>query len=149
MSNTCNIKRTLEGNPEKLYYLIREINEKLLEKELKEDVLEKCVYYANTSKKDKKSKNVKKEEICEIFGADFFKDKTILELGCGMGQIGDHFKHLGATVTFAEGRECFANEMRKLFPTNEIHVLDQENEWTFDKKYDIIIHLGVLYHLDN
>lgn len=97
---------------------------------------------------DWRSKRITKIE--NIFGKQFFKEKTILELACGYGDIGKHFcENLKSTVTFAEGREEHLKNIREKNPDSEIVLLNQENEWNLNKKFDVVIHFGVLYHLDN
>lgn len=90
------------------------------------------------------------QKIENIFGKDFFRDKTILELACGYGDIGKHFsENLGAKVTFAEGREEHIAFIQKNNPDCEVFQLDQETNWNLNRKFDAIIHFGVMYHLDN
>lgn len=90
------------------------------------------------------------DKIEKIFGKEFFKDKTILELACGYGDIGKHFKeNLGAKLTFAEGREEHIPFILENNPLSEVIHLNQEEPWLLDEKYDIIIHFGVMYHLEN
>ena len=36
---------------------------------------------------------------------DYFKSKTVLELGCGIADIGNMFYELGATVTSSDVRK--------------------------------------------
>lgn len=89
-------------------------------------------------------------KIENIFGKDFFKEKSILELACGYGAIGKHFReNLKSIVTFAEGRQEHHQNIRENNPDSEIILLNQENEWNLNKKFDVLIHFGVLYHLDN
>lgn len=87
-------------------------------------------------------------KILSIFGKDYFKDKTLLELGCGLGDIGRYFQTLGARVTFAEGRLEHVKEMKKRYNIDAIE-LDQDVEWDLNKKFDVVLHTGVLYHLLN
>ena len=88
--------------------------------------------------------------IIEHYGEKFFQNKKILELGCGYGDIGKVFIGLGSEVVFAEGREEHVNILKNKFPNNRIYKVNLENEWPFkDEKFDLILHLGVLYHLDN
>ena len=89
-------------------------------------------------------------KIESIFGKEFFKDKTILELGCGYGDIGKHFvEKLGSIVTFAEGRQEHIPFIKENNPNSKVVLLDQEKLWNFDEKFDVIIHFGVMYHLKN
>lgn len=87
-------------------------------------------------------------KIESIFGKQFFKGKKILELACGYGDNGMHFVNLGAEVTFAEGRQEHIDVFKKRYPDQEIILLNQEFEWDLQRKFDIVIHWGVLYHID-
>jgi hypothetical protein len=89
-------------------------------------------------------------KIIQIFGEKFFENKTILELACGYGDIGKYFReNLGSNVTFAEGREEHIPFIKENNPGAEVISLDQETNWNLGKKFDIVIHFGVTYHLDN
>lgn len=89
--------------------------------------------------------------IVEHYGEEWFKGKKILELGCGYGDIGFVLGTLGAEIIFAEGRKENCDILRERFPNNRIYQVNLENEWPFaeDEKFDMILHLGLLYHLDN
>lgn len=89
--------------------------------------------------------------IVEYYGENWFKGKKILELGCGYGDIGYIFMTLGADVVFAEGRSENINCLRRRFPNGRIYQMNAENEWPFaeDENFDLILHMGLLYHLDN
>jgi predicted RNA methylase len=94
-------------------------------------------------------RQVRVQKVESIFGKEFFKGKTILELACGYGDIGMHFDSLGAKVTFAEGRQEHIDIFKKRYPDKEIIQLNQEFPWDLKRKFDIVIHWGVLYHIDN
>jgi SAM-dependent methyltransferase len=95
-------------------------------------------------------RKVRIDKIEQIFGKEFFKDKTVLELACGYGDIGKYFKeNLQSNVTFAEGREEHFPYIRGNIPGCNILHINQENHWELETKYDVIIHFGVMYHLDN
>jgi SAM-dependent methyltransferase len=95
-------------------------------------------------------RQVRIDKIEQIFGKEFFKDKTVLELACGYGDIGKYFKeNLQADVTFAEGRVEHFPYIRGNVPDCKIIHINQENSWELETKYDVIIHFGVMYHLDN
>ncbi len=89
--------------------------------------------------------------IVDYYGEDWFKDKKILELGCGYGDIGLVFRSLGSEVVFAEGRPAHVDYLRRRFPQNRIYLMNCENEWPFaaEEHFDLILHMGLLYHLDN
>ena len=88
-------------------------------------------------------------KLVSILGKDWFKGKTVLECACGLGHIGEEIMKLGAVVTFAEGREIFVRETKKRLPNAEVILLDQDTDWNLNRKFDLIIHWGLLYHLDN
>lgn len=88
-------------------------------------------------------------KIISIIGDDWFLGKKILELGCGWGDIGKHFKDMGASVTFTDARNEHLTHVRKHSPNSEAIQLDQDTNWNLQVNFDLIIHMGVLYHLSN
>jgi len=89
------------------------------------------------------------KKIISIFGKEFFNGKTILELGAGHGHIGNYFKTLGAHVIMTDGKPEHVEKMKESFGNKDIFLLDQETQWNSNEKFDIVIHWGVLYHIDN
>lgn len=90
-------------------------------------------------------------KIRNIFGDKWFQNKKILELGACHGDNGIEFLKLGADVTFSDVRqELLDNITLKL---KEFHyvpatiLLNQEDEYTLDKKYDLVLHMGLLYNI--
>lgn len=86
------------------------------------------------------------DAIIQYYGPEFFKSKTLLELGCGHGDIGAAFVALGAEVTFLDAREEHLRACVEKYPGAHTLCMDLDNEWP-PGKYDIIFHLGTLYHL--
>jgi 2-polyprenyl-3-methyl-5-hydroxy-6-metoxy-1,4-benzoquinol methylase len=86
-------------------------------------------------------------------GEEFFKEKTLLEVGAGHGHIGAHFAGLGAEVTCSDGRREHVITMRENFNGlrifgNDIKVVSCDLDIGFPRgDWDIIVHMGVLYHL--
>jgi 2-polyprenyl-3-methyl-5-hydroxy-6-metoxy-1,4-benzoquinol methylase len=78
---------------------------------------------------------------------DFFKGKTLLELGCGYADIGNMFHELGAIVTSSDAREEHLQVVKQRYPHLTTLQIDGENISRIDK-YDIILHWGLLYHLN-
>lgn len=79
---------------------------------------------------------------------DYFKSKTLLELGGGHANNGNEFSKLGAIVTSSDARKKYLNYVNKIYP--HIHTLIIECDNTkLENKYDVILHWGLLYHLDN
>lgn len=84
------------------------------------------------------------DKILSIFSKEYFQSKKILELGAGFGGNGKIFESFGANVTYAEGLQ---ENFDKIIG-NKI-LLDQDKKWNLNETFDIVIHWGVLYHLDN
>ena len=92
-------------------------------------------------------KRVKKLEY--IFSQGWFQNKKVLELGCAFGNIGLYLKSLGAEVTFADARQEALDAVRRKDSSVELILLDQEKPWSLDRNFDLILHFGLLYNLDN
>ncbi|ENM5767889.1 class I SAM-dependent methyltransferase [Vibrio mimicus] len=88
-------------------------------------------------------------EIIRHFSPLWFRGKKILELGCGYGEVGKNFEGLGAVVTYCDARQEHLDVILKHRPHCKVVKADINNEWPFEEKFDLIVHMGVLYHLDN
>ena len=85
----------------------------------------------------------------QLFGSDWFKGKHVLELACAYGNIGLYLKNLGAIVTFADARQEHLDVVLEKDPTATTVLLDQDTNWDLNRKFDLILHFGVLYHINN
>ena len=86
--------------------------------------------------------------IISKYGEEFFKGKTILELGPYNGYIGAYFQSLGAKVLGVEGRQSNIDNIKQMYPDLEVIQGDLDSlEWPYGK-FDIIINFGLLYHLE-
>jgi len=89
------------------------------------------------------------DEVSKIFDDfDFFDGKTLLELGALYGYFGNEFYKKGSKVTAYEGRKENLKILNKSYPNIESKLVDCD-KLKLDKKYDIILHAGLLYHLKN
>jgi len=77
---------------------------------------------------------------------EYFKSKTLLELGCGHADIGNMFYELGAIVTSSDVRKEHLDIVTTKYPNIKTLLIDGDNDSIKDK-YDIILHWGLLYHL--
>jgi 2-polyprenyl-3-methyl-5-hydroxy-6-metoxy-1,4-benzoquinol methylase len=78
-----------------------------------------------------------------------FRGATLLELGCGHGDIGAFFLSLGADVTFSDAREEHLAVVQSRYP-GAVTVLHDSNRplpQPPSGRYDFVIHMGLLYHL--
>ena len=77
---------------------------------------------------------------------EYFKSKTLLELGCGYADVGNMFYELGAIVTGSDCRKEHLENVNKKYPHIKTLLFDGDKD-SIQEKYDIIIHWGLLYHL--
>lgn len=88
------------------------------------------------------------QAILAHYGETFFCGKTLLEVGAATGVLGAAFEQIGATVTSYEGRpENFAL-LSQHYPHRTTRLIDLDTE-PISERFDIILHVGVLYHLKN
>lgn len=102
-------------------------------------------YFANDVQKEWNEKRLSK--ILTIFGKHWFKDKRILEVACGRGFFGRELSKLGAIATFTDARQLFVDAL--VADGFDALVMDQDKDWVVPSTFDLVIHFGVLYHLDN
>lgn len=89
--------------------------------------------------------------IVDHYGPAWFAGKKVLELGCGHGDIGIALAQLGAEVTFSDARQEHLDTIAAWYPEIEPGALvpyDAEQAWPFTERYDLVLHLGLLYHVD-
>lgn len=77
----------------------------------------------------------------------YFKSKTLLEVGCGYADIGNMFYELGAIVTSSDIRQEHLEIVKNKYPHIKTLLIDGDND-KIKEKYDIIVHWGLLYHLN-
>jgi 2-polyprenyl-3-methyl-5-hydroxy-6-metoxy-1,4-benzoquinol methylase len=87
--------------------------------------------------------------IVNYYGKEWFKNKNILELGCGYADFGNLFCKLGSNVTSTDIRKKHLKIAKKKYPQITTVECDLDNEWLFDEYYDLILNTEVLYHLKN
>lgn len=92
------------------------------------------------------------DKILEIYSRDAFAGLRILELGCGHGDIGAFFAGLGAEVLGLDGRaqnvelaRCKHRKVERL----RFECFNLENDFSRFGRFDLILDLGLLYHLKN
>jgi len=86
--------------------------------------------------------------ILELYPKNFWNKKRVLELGSFNGVIGNYFRELGSEVLSIEGRPSNIRRIQEEFPELNIIKGDLDRvDWHYGY-YDIIINLGLLYHLE-
>lgn len=77
---------------------------------------------------------------------DFFKSKTMLELGSGHGHVSKLFQGLGVKITCSDAREEHLKVINERYPDIETFKIDCDKD-PIPRNFDVILHWGVLYHL--
>jgi len=83
----------------------------------------------------------------KYFTKEFFQGKTLVELGAGFGDIGYHFSTLGSAVTCIEGRKDNLEYIQSTYQNITALQKDLDIEKFEIEPVDIIINMGLLYHL--
>ena len=91
-------------------------------------------------------RNSRMNGVKKYISPDYFKSKTLLELGCGYADIGNMFHELGAVVTSSDARKEHVDVVKERYPHIKTLLIDGDND-KIEEKYDIIVHWGLLYHL--
>jgi 2-polyprenyl-3-methyl-5-hydroxy-6-metoxy-1,4-benzoquinol methylase len=68
-------------------------------------------------------------------------------MGCGHGHVGLFFEEIGSDVLFLDARKEHIEVVQNKTKAKTI-IIDQNKPWYLGK-FDILIHWGVLYHLDD
>jgi len=88
-------------------------------------------------------------KLVSLLGVDWFKGKKVLELGCAFGNIGFYLESLGAQVTFSDGRQESLDVVKFKDPNARTILLDQDTNWNLNETFDLIVHFGISYNLNN
>ena len=77
-------------------------------------------------------------------------NRTVLEVGAGIGDYSTYFLDRGCQVTITDIREENLTYLRARFPAGNVQRLDLEAPIPLDDApFDIVLCYGVLYHLSN
>jgi SAM-dependent methyltransferase len=77
-------------------------------------------------------------------------DRTVFEVGAGVGHLGSWFAARGCHVVSTDARPYNVEMMRELHPELESRVLDVESDDVADLgSFDVVFCYGLLYHLEN
>ncbi len=80
---------------------------------------------------------------------DKLAGKKVLDLGCGYGWWGQSLLGHGAEVVFADGRVNNIAAVRRDVPGAKTYVLNVESDNIPIRKADLILCMGLIYHISN
>lgn len=93
--------------------------------------------------------NQRRQEHLATLGLSL-NDRTVLEVGAGIGDHTGFFVDRDCQVTITEGREINLARVKGRFPDHEVRLLDLEcPDPTLSGGYDIVYCYGLLYHLSD
>jgi 2-polyprenyl-3-methyl-5-hydroxy-6-metoxy-1,4-benzoquinol methylase len=91
------------------------------------------------------------KKLVSIFGEEWFKDKTILDMACGFGNISRQLQQYNPKqIVMTDGCSLNVQELLRRQTKNiDIYQIDQERKWESDVIFDLCIYWGIIYHLKN
>ena len=85
--------------------------------------------------------------VAQLLGKVDFTQVSILEISAGHANLGRYFLGLGSSVTCTDGRPEHTEWIRHHYPNVNTMVVNLDNKFPSLPKFDVVLHLGVLYHL--
>jgi SAM-dependent methyltransferase len=87
--------------------------------------------------------------LIDRFGHSWFRNRRVLDLGCGNGDIAGALFRLGADVLAVDARQDHLNTISKRFPGLKTRCVDLDHEFPFREKFDLVLSLDLACHLKN
>ncbi len=88
------------------------------------------------------------QHIQHHYAPDYFRGKTLLEVGAAYGHIGRHFAEVeGAIVTSTDHHQPWVDIIAARNTNVRALRQDLNDPWPFATPFDVIVSMGVLYHL--
>jgi hypothetical protein len=82
------------------------------------------------------------------FPANWFQGKSVLEVGCGEGDLGQYLVRLGSHVVSCDSRASNIRRLKRKYPDRETFIINLDRD-SLPAGYDATLCFGVLYHLLN
>jgi hypothetical protein len=97
--------------------------------------------------------NLRVNQILAILGKEWFAGKSVLDLGACYGDVGMELVRYGADVLFTDIRQDNLSVIPRKYNfdnfTPNTLILDQNKPYNLNRKFDLVLHFGVLYHIEN
>lgn len=78
------------------------------------------------------------------------EEKTVLDVGCGVGHLAQFFVNKGCEVVCVDGRSENIDKLRSRYPRLHAYVADVETTSLYQfGTFDVVFCYGLLYHLEN
>lgn len=84
----------------------------------------------------------------KYLGFEFFRNKSLSEIGCGYAFFGNYFSDFCEKVSVSDARTEHIEVVRKNYPHLKSSIMDVDGEFK-EENADILINFGVLYHIKN
>lgn len=91
-------------------------------------------------------------KILDIYGVEYFRGKSVVELGAGHGNVGAFLAELGAEVLYVDGRRenmNIAMLKHRSVPSISFTTRDLDGDFSNIGRFDLVIDFGLVYHLRN
>jgi hypothetical protein len=84
----------------------------------------------------------------KYIGFDFFKNKSLHEIGCGYSYFGNYLSKYCSIVSVSDARKEHIDVVNGLYPKLKTSIIDVDGKFETEHS-DILIDFGVLYHIKN
>lgn len=84
----------------------------------------------------------------KYLGFEFFRGKTVSEIGCGHAYFGNFLSDYCEKVYVSDARQEHVDHVKEFLPHLECSLLDVDGFFTTERT-DVLIDFGVLYHIDD
>lgn len=77
------------------------------------------------------------------------KGKTLLDYGCGLGQVAEYFRQVGYQIELADLSEVVTKKLIKKYQNKvPVYLVTTPSDISKADAYDVILAIGVFHHLD-
>ena len=75
--------------------------------------------------------------------------RTLLDYGCGLGQVAEHFRQEGYQIELADLSEIVTEKLKKKYQNKvPVYLVEEPKDISKESAYDVILAIGVFHHLN-